>query len=67
VRPCPGGTIQRVENDAEGSPYEAHMTKSDGSRVTPDACRRHLDLLYRSATAMRPMRTERWFFTARPS
>jgi hypothetical protein len=30
----PGGTIQRVENDAEGSPYEAHMTKSDGSRVT---------------------------------
>ena len=30
----PGGTIQRVENDAEGSPYEAHMTKADGSRVT---------------------------------
>ena len=30
----PGGTIQRVETDAEGSPYEAHMTKSDGSRVT---------------------------------
>ncbi len=30
----PGGTIQRVENDAEGSPYEAHMTKSDGTRVT---------------------------------
>src|SRR5438309_2524655 len=30
----PGGTIERVENDAEGSPYEAHMTKSDGSRVT---------------------------------
>ena len=25
---------ERVENDAEGSPYEAHMTKSDGSRVT---------------------------------
>ena len=30
----PGGTVQRVENDAEGSPYEAHMTKSDGSHVT---------------------------------
>jgi hypothetical protein len=30
----PGGTIQRVENDAEGSPYEAHMTKSDGTQVT---------------------------------
>jgi len=30
----PGGTVQRVENDAEGSPYEAHMTKSDGSQVT---------------------------------
>src|SRR3954462_6346286 len=30
----PGGTIQRVENDAEGSPYEAHMSKADGSRVT---------------------------------
>ena len=29
----PGGTIQRVETDAEGSPYEAHMTKSDGSQV----------------------------------
>jgi ABC-type transport system substrate-binding protein len=30
----PGGTVQRVENDAEGSPYEAHMTKADGSHVT---------------------------------
>jgi len=30
----PGGTIQRVETDAEGSPYEAHMTKSDGTEVT---------------------------------
>ena len=28
------GTVQRVENDAEGSPYEAHMTKADGSHVT---------------------------------
>jgi hypothetical protein len=30
----PGGTIERVETDAEGSPYEAHMTKADGSHVT---------------------------------
>ncbi len=30
----PGGTIERVENDAEGAAYEAHMTKSDGSQVT---------------------------------
>jgi hypothetical protein len=30
----PGATIERVETDAEGSPYEAHMTKSDGSEVT---------------------------------
>lgn len=30
----PGGTIERVENDAEGSPYEAHVVKSDGSHVT---------------------------------
>ena len=30
----PGGTIQRVENDAEGAAYEAHMTKSDGTQVT---------------------------------
>ena len=29
-----GGTILRVETDAEGSPYEAHMTKADGSEVT---------------------------------
>jgi hypothetical protein len=29
-----GGTIERVENDAEGAAYEAHMTKADGSRVT---------------------------------
>jgi hypothetical protein len=30
----PGGTIERVETDAEGSPYEAHMTKADGTHVT---------------------------------
>jgi uncharacterized membrane protein YkoI len=29
-----GGTIERVETDAEGAFYEAHMTKSDGSHVT---------------------------------
>lgn len=29
-----GGTVQRVENDADsGSPYEAHVRKSDGSDV----------------------------------
>jgi hypothetical protein len=30
----PGGTIIRVETDSEGSPYEAHVTKSDGTQVT---------------------------------
>jgi hypothetical protein len=30
----PGATVDRAETDAEGSPYEAHMTKSDGSHVT---------------------------------
>ena len=30
----PGGTIQRVETDADGAKYEAHMTKADGSVVT---------------------------------
>jgi uncharacterized membrane protein YkoI len=30
----PGGTIERVENDADGATYEAHMTKADGSHVT---------------------------------
>jgi uncharacterized membrane protein YkoI len=30
----PGATIIRVENDAEGAAYEAHMKKSDGSLVT---------------------------------
>ena len=30
-----GGTIDRVETDADGNAaYEAHMTKSDGTRVT---------------------------------
>ena len=30
----PGGTIIRVETDSAGSPYEAHMTKADGTQVT---------------------------------
>lgn len=30
----PGGTVQRVENDAEGATYEAHMLRSDGTPVT---------------------------------
>lgn len=30
----PGGTIERVETDAEGAAYEAHMTAADGSPVT---------------------------------
>jgi uncharacterized membrane protein YkoI len=29
-----GATVDRVENDAEGATYEAHMTKADGSKVT---------------------------------
>ena len=30
----PGGTVDRVETDSDGSPYEAHVTKSDGTHVT---------------------------------
>jgi hypothetical protein len=30
----PGATVIRVETDSEGSPYEAHLRKSDGSEVT---------------------------------
>jgi uncharacterized membrane protein YkoI len=29
----PGGTIIRLETDSDGSPYEAHMTKADGTPV----------------------------------
>jgi len=30
-----GGTIERVETDADGNAaYEAHMVRSDGTRVT---------------------------------
>jgi uncharacterized membrane protein YkoI len=30
----PGGTIDRLETDADGATYEAHMTKPDGTHVT---------------------------------
>lgn len=30
----PSGTIIRVETDSEGSPYEAHIRKADGTYVT---------------------------------
>jgi hypothetical protein len=30
----PGGTVDRVETDSDGAAYEAHMTKSDGTKVT---------------------------------
>lgn len=30
----PGGTVDRVETDDDGSPYEAHVTKADGTKVT---------------------------------
>jgi uncharacterized membrane protein YkoI len=30
----PGATIERVENDAEGATYEAHVVKSDGTNAT---------------------------------
>jgi len=30
----PGGTVIRVETDSAGSPYEAHLTRPDGTQVT---------------------------------
>jgi hypothetical protein len=30
----PGATIYRVETDAEGAAFEAHVTKADGSKAT---------------------------------
>ncbi len=30
----PGGTVLRVETDSDGSPYEAHVRKADGTFVT---------------------------------
>lgn len=34
LKAVPGGTVVRLETDVDGSTYEAHMTKADGSRVT---------------------------------
>ena len=34
LKAVPGGTVYRVETDADGATYEAHMTKADGTRVT---------------------------------
>ena len=34
LKAVPGGTVVRVETDAGDAAYEAHMTKSDGTRVT---------------------------------
>jgi hypothetical protein len=34
LKKVPGASVIRVETDAEGSPYEAHLRKSDGSEVT---------------------------------
>jgi hypothetical protein len=30
----PGGTVDRVETDAQGATYEAHMTDANGNHVT---------------------------------
>jgi len=30
----PGATVDRVETDAEGDAFEAHVTKADGTKVT---------------------------------
>jgi hypothetical protein len=34
MKAVPGGTVVKVETDADGAVYEAHMTKTDGTRVT---------------------------------
>jgi hypothetical protein len=34
LKAVPGGTVYRIETDADGAAYEAHMTKADGSDVT---------------------------------
>jgi hypothetical protein len=34
LKAVPGGTVYRVETDADGDAYEAHMKKADGSLVT---------------------------------
>ena len=30
----PGATVDRVETDADGATYEAHITKADGTKAT---------------------------------
>lgn len=34
LKAVPGGTAYRLETDADGATYEAHMTKADGTHVT---------------------------------
>lgn len=34
LRAVPGGTVFRVETDADGAVFEAHMTKANGAHVT---------------------------------
>ncbi|MGE5827011.1 MAG: PepSY domain-containing protein [Micromonosporaceae bacterium] len=34
LKAVPGATVDRVETDAGGAAYEAHVTKSDGTKVT---------------------------------
>ena len=34
VAAVPSATVERVENDAEGATYEAHVLKSDGTQAT---------------------------------
>lgn len=34
LKAVPGATVDRVETDADGAVYEAHVTKSDGTKVT---------------------------------
>jgi hypothetical protein len=34
LKAVPGGTVQRVETDAEGDAYEAHMLDANGAPVT---------------------------------
>lgn len=34
LKAVPGGTVYRVETDADGATYEAHMKKADGTLVT---------------------------------
>ncbi|MDP9240961.1 MAG: hypothetical protein M3O55_10045 [Actinomycetota bacterium] len=34
LKAVPGGTVYRIETDADGAAYEAHMTKADGTEVT---------------------------------